>query len=74
MTISEIIKVLQTMPQDSPLKVLYDGAVRASIDGIYLSQSGDIVGTSIGEPAYADIDRPKGAPSEEEDQFYKPIK
>lgn len=73
MTIKEIIEVLKTMPQDAQMGHLWDGAVRSMVDGIYLSQSGVVVGAPEGEPAYNDEDRPVGAPNENEDRYFKPV-
>lgn len=74
MTVKEIRKELKKLPQEVEVGCLWDGAVRSSVDGVYLSQSGLVVFAEGGEPAYYDKDRPKGAPTEEEYPYYKPIK
>ena len=74
MKIKEIIKILKTMPQNAEMGHLWDGAVRSLVDGIYLAKSGLVVGAPAEHPAYYDEDRPKGAPTAEEDDNWAPVK
>jgi len=73
MTIKEIIEVLQTMPPNAKMGMLWDGAVRSYVEGIYLSRSGDVVGSPKGQPAYYDEDRPKNAPYAYTEPYFEPI-
>lgn len=73
MKVKEIIKILETMPQEAEMGHLWDGAVRSHIDTVYLAKSGVVVGAPKGEPAYYDEDRPKDAPSEKQDGYWKPL-
>lgn len=53
--------------------MLWDGAVRSYVEGIYLSRSGDVVGSPKGQPAYYDEDRPKNAPYAYTEPYFEPI-
>ena len=73
MKVSDIIEKLKTLPQDAEMGHLWDGAVRSNVDCVYLAKSGMVVGAPEYQSAYYDEDRPKDAPSEDEDPYYKPF-
>lgn len=73
MKVKALIETLSELPQDADVELLWDGATRSTADGAYLAKSGKVVIGPSGEPAYSDDDRPDGAPTKEEDPYYRPL-
>lgn len=66
MKVCELIDVLQQLPDDAQVSVVYEGCARMDIGNAWLANSGKVVIAGEHAPIYYDEDRPKGAPSEEE--------
>ena len=72
MKISEIISILNTMPQDKKLWHVCDGNARTTIDGIYLARNGEVVSFPEHERVYDEEFRPADAPGDKEDPYWRP--
>ena len=66
---SELAAIILALPQDADAKILFDGAVRADVDAVWLSNGGDVVLAARWEPVYHDEDRRVGAPTEAEVKY-----
>lgn len=70
MTAKELIALLATMPPDARVFHLWDGALRTEVEHVWLSRSG-VVGTSdVGQVCYCAEDWPANAPTEEEIPYW----
>lgn len=71
MKVSELIEKLKSMPQDAEVYHLWDGRLRTTINVVYESNGGDVVTADHSEVCYDSKDRPKGAPTEDEDPYWE---
>jgi len=71
MKVSQLINELSSFPQDLDCYMLYDGALRSSIEFVYISNSNNVGFADSGDVIYYDECRPQGSPSKEEEQFFK---
>lgn len=62
MKIKEIIEILKQMPQEEELNILYDGAMRARIDKIWISITNHVIVGNNSEYIYDYDDRPLKSP------------
>ena len=72
MTVAELIARLQTMPPELPVWMLYDGWCKNETDHVWVTRAGDevLLGKG-GEQVYHDKNRPAGAPTEQEEQYWQ---
>jgi hypothetical protein len=70
MTVKELIKELQLMPENAGVGIVYDGAIRADAGKVILARSRIVAIKAMNEPLYYDEDRPVGAPTSEEDPYW----
>ncbi len=59
MKTKDLIKLLQSMPQDADVKIIYDGEPRLDASIVYESVGGDVMITDENEPCYSKENRPK---------------
>lgn len=70
MTVSELIRKLEHMPQEAEVYSMYDGAASNDVDFVWRSRSGDVVLSPCNQMVYDTDDRPITAPTQEEDEFW----
>lgn len=66
MKVKGLIKALSQMPQDAEVGHIWDGALRTSIEFVWLAKNGIVATCDFDKPVYSDSDRPKDAPTEKE--------
>lgn len=71
MTVRELIAKLKEMPPDSEVLHLWDGEPHTAIEVVWLSRDGDVITADDDEVAYSTGARPVGAPTEQEDPYWK---
>ena len=71
MTVLELITRLKALPGDASVFLLYDGALRREIDVVWEATSGAVGVGGRDEPVYDDDDRPVGAPSENDNPYWR---
>jgi len=74
MKVKDIIKFLNTVDQEKEVWHVWDGEPRSKIEAMWVARNGNIISGPIGEPVYSEESRPDGAPFEEEDRYWEPIK
>lgn len=72
MNVSQLIIELQKMPQDSEVRMIWDGASRSEVDYVWRAQSGAVILCECEDMVYYDNDRPESAPSAKENPFWRP--
>jgi hypothetical protein len=70
MTVAELIRILKTMPQDAPVRSLYDGFCSIDFEFVWLSRGGEVIATGSGQTVYNDEDRPADAPLAEVEPYW----
>jgi hypothetical protein len=70
MKVHQLIKVLQSMPQEAFVLHLWDGAPRTAIEHVWLSRDGIVITADCGMHCYANEDRPSNAPTQKEDSMW----
>lgn len=70
MKVAQLIAALSALPGSADVTMLWDGAARSAVEGVWLAQSGDVVVGPLYEPIYSDEDRPVGAPTELADHYF----
>lgn len=70
MKVKELIKKLETMPQDAEVFHLWDGEPRTKIVHVWLSKNGNVITSDSGEVCYSTESRPIDAPSEKENPYW----
>lgn len=70
MKVSELITALQGMPQDASACLTYDGAVRSTLDVVWVTRGGIVACGAYGDVIYSTDDRPEHAPAEEENWYW----
>lgn len=58
MTANRLIKVLETMPGDAEVEMVYDGAARADVNCVWVAASGHVLLADIDERCLYRHDRP----------------
>ncbi len=61
------------MPDNAEVGYAWDGCVRSSVEYVWFSRSGEIV-LSDGDVIYDTKDRPKDAPTESKNGYWRPRK
>lgn len=69
--VKDLIKALQSMPQDARVLQLWDGEARTAIKHVWLSRSGDVITADNGEFCHSTETRPIDAPTEQEYKLWK---
>lgn len=70
LTVSQLIAVLSKLPPDLRVGYLWDGCVRSEAAMAYEAKGGFVVIAQAGEVVYDDEDRPIGAPTPAECQYW----
>lgn len=70
-TVSGLIAALQHMPQDALVGTVHDSAVRRFPDVVYESVCGVVVLSEFGEQISPGCDRPKDAPTQAQEPWWK---
>lgn len=60
MKVSKLIEILQQMPANASVDILYDGAARTRVERVYITKGNRIIVSDAGEPIYNAEDRPHG--------------
>jgi hypothetical protein len=63
MKVHQLIKVLQSMPQEAEVLHVYDGSPH-DIEHVWLSRNGDVITSFCSEPVYSLNDRPANSSDE----------
>ncbi len=71
MKVKDLIEELKKMDQEADVFHLWDGALRTSIEHVYMGKSGVCVTADKGMVAYSDEARPENAPRAYEDHYWK---
>ena len=71
MNAGELIKALQSLPQDAEVFHVWDGEPRTGINHVWLSRGGEVMTADYGMPCYSDEHRPLDAPTEEEERHWE---
>lgn len=71
MTVSQLIECLEKLPQNAEIGVIYDGAMRMGVDTAFLTKDNSVALYEFGDMIYYDNNRPKSAPTEQEDKYFK---
>ena len=71
MKVKELISKLSTMDQEADVLHLWDGELRTEINNVYMGKTGLCITADCDEVAYSDEARPEGAPSRDEDCYWK---
>jgi hypothetical protein len=69
MTVSQLIEVLNKMPSNAEIGIIYDGAVRKGADTAFLTNEGTVALYEFGDMIYYDTDRPIGSKNEHQDNI-----
>ena len=71
MRAKELIVELNKMPPDAKVGYVYDGAIRGDIAHVWLARSGVVAMADVEDVVYCTEDRPKDAPTKEEDRYWQ---
>jgi hypothetical protein len=71
MKVKDLIKALQSMPQDAEVMHLWDGEARTSIEFVWEARGGDVVTSDFSMVCYSDATRPASAPSSKENRYWE---
>ena len=71
MKVKDLIEQLKAMPPEAEVFHLWDGEARTEINCVWLAQSGKVITADFDEVAYSTKTRPTGAPTEDEDPYWK---
>lgn len=70
MKVKDIIKALETMPQDAEVLHLWDGEARSGIEFVWLDRDGYVITADFNMVCYSTNTRPIDAPTSEEDEYW----
>ena len=71
MKAEELINELKKLPPKADVHLLWDGEARSSCEIVFLSKGDYIVLCDEMDVIYSDESRPKDAPTEKENRYYK---
>lgn len=71
MKVKELIKELETMPQDAEVWHLWDGEARTEINVVWLARDGNVITADYDYVCYPTETRPIDAPTEYEEEFWR---
>jgi hypothetical protein len=71
MNVAQLIERLKEMPQDAPVCHLWDGALRTSIEHVWLARGGSVATADFEQVCYDTEDRPEDAPTSEQDRYWE---
>jgi len=74
MTVKELIKELQKMPQNARVFHLWDGEPRTAINVVYETKNGMVMTSDYEQVCYSTDARPKEAPTSEENRYWETTK
>lgn len=66
-TVGELVKALQALPQEANVWMIYDGFCRVAPAQMWVARGGHVVIVDDGDVVYRDKDRPPDAPPEKEE-------
>lgn len=70
MTVKELIKQLEKMPQDARVYHLWDGEPRTAINVVYEAKAGKVITADYNQVCYSDNARPKNAPNNKINKYW----
>ncbi len=71
MKVSQLISILQSLPQDATVWHLWDGEARTEINHVWLGRGGAVITADCDHVAYSTCDRPFDAPDENEEPSWR---
>lgn len=63
MTVAELIKILELMPESAEVQMHWDGEPRTDVEAVWLTQAGTVSIGWLTEPVYSDEGRTSSSPS-----------
>ena len=71
MKVRELIEALKQMPPNADVYHIWDGEPRTEINVVYKDRTGRVMTADTNMVCYSTDARPKGAPTEEENPYWK---
>lgn len=71
MKVGQLIAELNKMPPDAEVSHLWDGALRTSIEVVYLAKNGEVVTADYSQVCYRTEERPIAAPAADENKYWE---